>query len=341
MSKLIGLIALLSVTALAGCGGGGGNANVDSILKDTFGSNSSVKSGRLNLAVDADVKGVKNLNGPVSIKLTGPFQSSGKGKLPKFDFTLSLGSTGSTITAGAVSTGDKGFLKFQNQAYSVPDQLFSQFQKGYSQAQAKSGSKDKGTSFATLGIDPRAWLKDPKKVADADVGGTSTYHVTAGIDVPKLLDDLDKLLGKAGSLGANAGKNVPGRLTPQQRQKIQDAVTSATVDVYSGKDDKLLRKLAVNAILKTGKVAFVLELDDLNGDQSISVPANAKPLQELLQQIPGLLGGGASGGTGGTSQGSTPVAPATSPGGANPKYVQCLQSAGQDISKLQACAKLL
>src|SRR5690242_6520655 len=140
------LMLLASALLVAGCGSSK-DESVNGLLKDTFAGGKSVKSGQLNVELDANLQGVKNLNGPVQLKLTGPFQSTGKNELPKFDFTLAITSNGQTFTAGGTSLGDKGYISFQNQAYSVSDKLFQQFKQGYEQAQKNSKSKSDAPSL--------------------------------------------------------------------------------------------------------------------------------------------------------------------------------------------------
>lgn len=363
------LLALAGVTLLAGCGDGGGDS-VDDILKGTFGSDAKVSSGRLDVALKADLEGVENLSGPVSLSLKGPFQNGEDDKLPKFDFTVGLNASGAAYTAGATSLGDKGFLRFQDQSYAVSDTLFEQFRKGYADSQKEADKKDDTPSFASLGVDPRKWLTDPKKAEDTEIAGTAVYHVTAGIDVGRLLDDVDRVLARAGDLGVG-GQNtpqVPQRITPAQRKVIADAVKSAKVDVFSGKDDKVLRRLALDVSftvpeaqqakgggLSAGKVVFSLQIDDLNEDQDVKAPANSRPLEELLAQLQGITGAAGGSGSSGsgaatppaagsttpstTPQSTTPAAPATPQG--DPDYLKCLQEAGEDLRKVQACAKFL
>lgn len=336
------LCALAPLLVLAGCGGGGGGggSDVDAILTKAFGSKASVKSGRLTLAVDANVQGVKNLNGPVKLNLTGPFATAGDAALPRFDFSLGVTSGGQTFTAGAVSTSDKGWVRFQGQAYSLPPNLFKQFRDGYVQAQKQSATKDKqAPSLSKLGVDPRDWLTDPKKADDTTAGEVDAYHVTAGVDVPKLLDDVDRLLNRAG----NVSGAKQSRLSPTQRKQIQDSVTGAKVDVFSGKDDGQLRKLVVDVKLKTGRLAVTLGLGDLNSDVSIKAPTGARPLSELTSALTQGGGGAAApqGGTTGGTTGAAPLGATTAPTAPNSAYLQCTQKAGQDLAKFQACAKLL
>src|SRR4051812_16297393 len=98
MRLLAPLALLLAAVALVACGGDdkadtGGTAvksdNAQEILTQTFASDSSkkVESGKIevNLKLDATGAGTESLQGPVDVKLSGPFQSQGKGKVPKFD----------------------------------------------------------------------------------------------------------------------------------------------------------------------------------------------------------------------------------------------------------------
>jgi hypothetical protein len=332
------LFCLLTALVAAGCGSS--DESVDSLLKETFASDTSVKSGRLNAQVDANVQGVANLNGPLRLRLSGPFQSGEKNQMPRFDFTLGITASGQSFNAGGVSTGEKGYVRFQDKTYVVSDQLFKQFKDGYLAA-AKASQKDQKSkpSLATLGIDPRSWLRDARKAGEQEVGGTDTFHITAAVDVPRMLEDVNRLLSRAGS--ASGSKQVQ-QLTPAQRKQIQDAVQSATVDVYTGKDDKLLRRLDVKVALKQadklkgGNLRFQLQLDALNKDQDINEPQNARPLEELTGAATGTTGGAAPS----TPAPSTP-APSSGGGSSNSEYLKCLQDAGRDIRKAQQCAELV
>jgi hypothetical protein len=340
---------LASALLVAGCGSSK-DESVDGLLKDTFAGGKSVKSGRLNLQLDANLQGVQSLNGPVRLRVSGPFQSTGSNELPKFDFTLGITSNGQTFTAGGTSLGDKGYISFQDQAYAVSDKLFQQFKQGYLQSQSKSKNTSGAPSLGALGVDPRTWLTGARKVGETDVEGTNTIHITAGVDVGRLLTDVNRVLAKASSVTGGAAKNVPQSITPAQQKQIEDAVQSAHVDVYTGKDDHALRKLDVVVKLKKGAkvqggtVHFNLTLADLNKDQTIKAPANAKPLDQLLAQLQGTASGSSSGGGATTTTPPSTTTPGTttpSTGGANSQYLQCLQDAGQDVRKVQKCAALL
>jgi hypothetical protein len=283
--------------------------------------------------------GGSTLNGPINITLGGPFQSQGKGKVPKFDIDLAFEGAGQNIKAGATSTGDKGFLSFNGTDYSVPDDVFKQFAQGYSQAQQQN--KNQGGTLKELGISPQDWLKDPQVDDSSSVEGTDTVKVTGSIDVPKMVDDINTLLQKAGSLGIPNTGQIPSELTDQQKQQVEKAIKKADVTIESGKDDSILRRMAFTVGVEdpagsggSADIDFDLTLSKLGEDQEISEPSNTKPLNDLLSQFGGL---GALGGLGGSSSGSGSGASAD----AAQKYSDCVKAAGTDQSKLQDCASLL
>jgi hypothetical protein len=86
-----------------------------------------------------------------------------------------------------------------------------------------------------------------------------------------------------------------------------------------------------------GTVAFDVAVTDLNDDQDIAEPSDAKPFDELLGQLGGLgIGGGALGGSGDDS--------AASGAGSSEdleQFSQCITKAGEDVEKARKCSDLL
>jgi hypothetical protein len=337
------LVALFGMAVVTGCGGGSSGApassstDVNQLLKDTFSGGKAIKSGQLNLALRIDAQGgSSSTQGPISVSLTGPFQSQGKGKLPKLDLQAKVEGAGQNLTAGVVSTGDKGFVKFQGANYAVTDAIFQEFKKGYEQAQAQA-DKQKGQSLATLGIDPRRWLTNPKNEGEAKVGDTDTIRITGDVDVNKLLDDVNSALEKTRSLGVQGSQSLPQKLTPAQKKQAADAIKNLAVEVYTGKDDRILRRMVIDLTAdangQTAAVKLDLQLTGVNQDQTIDTPSGAKPFDQLLSQLGGLSGlsGGASGSSGSSAASSQNLE----------KYSKCIQDAGADATKARKCADLL
>lgn len=351
-SLLVLAVALSLAGGLTACGGSGGATK---IVSETFSGHKKVDSANLALSLDVTPRGGGS-TGPVSVKLSGPFQNQGTNQVPRFDFDLAVTVKGQSLSAGAVSTGGAGFLKFQGQAYSVPPQVFTSFQQGVQQADAQRKQNANQGTLSQFGVNPQGWLKSPTLQGSADVGQTSTDHISSDVDVPRLLADINTILSKAGSLGLNKTGRVPTSLSPQQIQAAQSSIKRAHIDLYSAKSDHSLRRLAVdvNYVPPTGTAGDFhvdVQLTGINAPQAISAPANPQPLSSLTSAIRtltggaglgGVLGGGSSGSSGSSSSGSgaTPAPSPKSSGNAQ-AYLKCVQAAGADTAKASQCLSLL
>jgi len=349
------LLCLLAAVALAvaACGGGdkaSSDTDVDTLLKDTFQGNKKVESGKLDLSLRIDAKNAQGVNGPVTLRVSGPFQTEGKQKLPKFKIDFAFDGAGQSIKAGLTSTGSKGFVNFQGSDYVVSDQVFNQFKTGYEQAQ-KQGNKQ-NQSLSSLGLDPSEWLTNPKNEGDAKVGDDDVVKITGGVDVNKLLDDVNQALRKTKELGVQGAQGLPSQLTEAQKKQVADAVKNPRVEIYTGKEDTILRRMVVAMGIEApkssssagGSADFKLDLaiSDLNEDQEVSEPANPKPFDQLVSQLGGLGLGGLGGSSGSGSSGSSGSGSSSAPNNANlEKYSKCVSEAGNDTAKAQKCAELL
>ncbi|MEA2392084.1 MAG: hypothetical protein QOK31_2193 [Solirubrobacteraceae bacterium] len=333
-------LIMLAALAVGGCGGKDKSAAAQALLDQTFKGGHRVDSGRLlaDVAIDQQSSGG---GGAVTLQLAGPFERGSAGSLPKLDLAFKGRQPKRTIDVGLVSTGTQLFIRRSGQAYVLPDVLAAFVRQGYAQQSAQGGNRP---LLDRLGVAVH-WLRDPRIVGDADVAGAATTHITSGVDVAALLGDLNRLAQRAKSLPLPTG-SVPG-LGEQERRKLVDAVKSATVDVFTGKADKTLRRFVVKlrieippaqrgaSGLRSIDVALSIELAALNQPQSITAPAGARPISQLPGGASGALGLGSGGG------GSAP-APAPSPGGgAQSGYARCIARAGNDIVKAQRCITLL
>jgi hypothetical protein len=347
------LVLILGISlAVTACGGGssgsGGNSKDATNLLDTA-FKQSIKSANVSIDVEIGVTGVEQLKGPISVKLNGPYESSGSGQLPKFAFDANITGGGQSLPLGATSTGDNLFLNLRGTWYEVGTQLVSQI----NQQLAQQSKTNPGKSFSAFGVNPLSWLSGAKTVEDTTVAGTKVTHISAQLDVGKLLDDLNTIVSKADLSGTGATK--PPQITAAQKAQIQKVVQNPSLDVYVAKSDQTLRRLAstINFSipkdqqskvggLTGGTIKFSIELANVGEPVNIKPPSNPQPLSALTGAISpslGALGSGSSSGSG-----SSP--PAT--GGSTPSskqfqdYAQCLQKAGAgNAAALQKCAELL
>ena len=313
------IAVIAAVLGLVACGsdGGGADENASQVIKDTFNGKKQVKSGKLDMNVTAKLEGsgaAAALNEPVTLKLAGPFQSRGNDALPEVDLDLSVSGGGQTFTAGALTTGDAAFISYQGTDYRVPEGQFQRYKRQIERDARRNKERDNSFDFARLGINPADWIENPKNEGTEEVGGAQTIHVSADVDVNAFVDDLDNVLGRAASLGVR-NRQLPTNLSDRQKNQIEKAIQDVRFDMWTGEDDKILRRVEVEfgfvlpkdlqqdaQGVERGNIKMALEIADVNKEQDIKAPSDARPLSELQSTL-GV--GGALGGLGGSSGGDS------------------------------------
>jgi hypothetical protein len=342
-------IAVVAALLVAACGAGGNDEDPQQVLDQTFSNPTSIRSGTFDLDVRIETSGGES-PGEFEAKLGGRFQSRGPDQFPLFDFDVSLkgegGSQSFSGNGGLTSTGDQAFVKFQGTEYSVPRGLYDQFVTSYAQLHSQSGSKRGSWLLQSLGIDPSNWVTDLSNDGTEDVEGTKTIHISGKADVGKLVEDLKTIARRAGG--------AAGKVDPAEFDRLNDTIESGEIDVNSGEDDKLLRRMQLDFELKPSEgtpgapesvdVFFQLNLAAVNQPQTITAPSSAQPLKPLLDRYGidlGNLGSALRGGlgTGGAlpESGGTTTPPSSS---AILRYQECISQAS-GAAALQKCAALL
>jgi hypothetical protein len=346
--RALPLVVLAVLAALLSACGGASSSDVKNTLDKAF--SSPIKSANVNLDVTLKLDGVKQLNGPVKLSVQGPYESGGSQTIPKVDFDIAASAAGQNFSAAFISTGDNAWVGFQGQNYEVGKAAVARVNAQIKQA----GAQKKGLS--QFGIDARSWLRDATDEGTETVAGVQTDHVSAALDVSKFVDDINKLVAKAGG-NLSGGSRTP-QLTPQEKKQIEDVVKNPRFDVYVGKSDSVIRRLSADLSfevpkakqaqlggLTSGTLSFSIEFADVGKPQSITTPASSKPLSELTSQLGGLggiLGGGSGSGSSGSASSGNGSSSSGPSADALQKYSKCLQNA--DPSKpaeLQKCAKLV
>jgi hypothetical protein len=357
------MLALLTAVAalVAGCGGGGGGSSADARALIDKAFKTSIPSADMTLNIQAEVKGVAQLSQPVSLKIAGPYQSNGKTKLPDFNWQVSVSGGGQAFSGGVISTGENAFVNFQGTNYEVGAAAVGRVNQ---QLATQTGT---GKTLKDFGIDPQSWVQDPQDKGDESVNGADTTHVQTSVDVAKMLGDFNKTIQQAG--GA-MGTSAPQQLSADTISKIGQIVKDPKLDLYVGKSDNRIRRLSVKIDFQIpsdqraqfqgaegGTLSFQIDFAKVGEKQTITAPANARPISELQQQLGGLgaglggLGGsgaGGAGGSGGAGGAGGSGSGGSGSGGSSPtpaqfeKYSKCLQNADpSDTAAIQQCAKLL
>jgi uncharacterized membrane protein YgcG len=354
-------VSILGAGLVAGCGGDdGGDEDPQQVLDETFSNDQEVNSGVIDLSLSGSAEGEEG--GSLDASLSGPFQgdASQEGEFPEFDLTASVSGEGGGqsigFEGGLTATADQAFVSYQDTTYEVPKAFYDQIKQAAEQAQARAGAgqdQDAGAIFDQLGVDPSSWLSEPENEGDEDVEGTETIHIHADANVPRIVEDI-------GSISEQTGG---GQIDEDELAQAEEAIDEASIDVYSGKDDRILRRLTVNLAASAPEGAdstvagfdgeFSITLSDVNADQNIEAPSDAQPFSQLEQDLglpPGLLesalgGGGLSGGgLGGGSLGGGSLGGGggggAGGGGNTDDYAKCLQQA-KTVDEINACANQL
>jgi hypothetical protein len=343
------LAAVAMTAAIAACGSSSpasSSADAQQLLEKTFSGTHTVKSGVLTVALTATPSGSSTLTGPISLSLGGPFQSRGSGKLPESNFTVGLNALGHRGELGLISTGTNGYVTLGGSAYRLPASDFHKLDSSFSSAGTSGGG-----GLAKLGVHPLDWVTDPAILGTENLGGASTTHIRAHINVPALLADLNTFLHKVSSTGASS--KIPASISAAARSKIAAEVRHPTVDIWTGTGDHTLRRLTLNlGVPVSGQAsselggmtsagfALTLGYAHLNQPQTISAPTNIKPFSQFrakLQSTVGQVEGATGGSVGSGSAGSSAAGSSASVS----KYTKCIQDAGSDVGKMQKCAGLL
>ena len=345
-AAIFSLILLLPAAA-AGCGGdgGGGGEDPNQVLEQTFNNPEQIESGVLTISLDGSAEGTQS--GNLTATIEGPFQTDGGDPtaFPQLDLNAQVSASGAgqsfDFDGGLIVTDDNAFVDYQGQAYEVGSSLFQQFKSAYEQsvqqAQADQGNQSTSSVFERLGVDPQTWLTNLSNEGDEDVEGTETIHIHGDADIEQIFSDFTQI-----------ARQVPGgaapTLDPAQLDQVKSTVQEASLDVYSGKDDHILRRLGLSLAIEPQanaggstvsnvNIDLTITLGEVNESQEIAAPSDAKPISGLLSQFglsglgslgPGQTGGGSVGGGGGPSAG----------------YLNCIQDA-QTAAEVNQCASEL
>jgi hypothetical protein len=368
LSVFIALIALIAV--LAACGGGGSDDPQTVVEEATL---KGIESGKMDLAIDANVEGEKG--GKVDVSLSGPFQSESEAEYPELDLAFSakgsLGGKDLNREGGITLLGNKAYVAYEGTEYEVDSTTFN-FVK--SMLKQQGGGQGKSSEIAACQeaaseLELSDFVENLKSNGSAEVGGTSTTKVSGDLDATAAVEAFSTLIEdpKCSEQLSAAGPLPSAAELDKAKSTVQDSLKSAHVDLYVG-DDHIVRRITAQATIeppkssKSGAKRVELDLDltltGVNEEQTISAPGSSKPLSDLFlklginpiellgafqnggsEGIGGLLeglseaGGGASGGSSGGGGGN-------SGGGGQQSYYECLGEAHTPVD-IQNCTGLL
>lgn len=268
---VIGLAALL-----CGCGGG---RSADEVLNATASGMGKIRTADLSLRLVLEP--TENAeSGRVGFALRGPVDLDA-GALPaaRLDYTQIAGDKQGGATF--VSTGEEAFVEVGGIAYRLDT------------AQSQSLREGAAAARENVRLPVDTWIREAEVEDGGRVGGVETDHVHATLDAAAALRDIFSAM-------RSAGADAPA-LQGAAADDLRTAVDVATIDVWSGRDDDLLRRLRLRigfrvqtpaalrdrlGELAGGRLAFDLDLARVNAPVRVQPPSHPRPASELSGDRP-------------------------------------------------------
>jgi hypothetical protein len=343
--------------AIAGCGGDDSSSEDPAdVLQATFNNDTKIESGVLDLNLDVAADG--DQGGSLTVNVSGPFAMNpddpqGIGQLD-LDITAtgdgSIGAAVQDFQAGVTVTADNLYVNYGGTDYQLGSDQFQQL-KDQAESTAGDTSGDAASSFkegcvsaieaqggdaAACDFDVTGWFTDLSNDGTEDKGGAETTHVSGGLNVQQMVNDLFQL---GASVPGATGGTDPATIEPFLGV-ISDAVSEASFDVYSATEDDTLRGFdfslgidpsaipgaaATAGDLGTATLDLSLEISDVGAEQTFTAPENPKSIDDLAQQFGGL--------------GAIPGATPTVPGGSGTGSIDpdCIANAQGDANEIEKC----
>ena len=338
------LPALLTVALIAGCGGDD-KESVTGVLDKAF--KSPIGSADMKLDIEVTLDGVDQLEEPIEVSLSGPYDSTGKAQIPSVDWDITVRAQNQSFNAALTSTGDRAFIGFQGTDYEVDPRAVANLNRQVAASRKREGGRD----LSDFGVTARDWVVDGEEEGDEEVAGVDTTHVSGKLDVARALEDLNTVVQEASKLGGATAQQTPPELTAEQRDQVEEVVQDPSFDAYVGKEDDKLHRLSADLEfevpedarervggLEGGRISFSIEFANIGDAQPISVPEDARPIAELSQQLQGVLGGALGGGQ---PQAAPEPDPEATPEDQQQSFEDCVKLNPDDESHRAFCEQLL
>jgi hypothetical protein len=256
---VLGLTA--AALALSGCGGG---ENAHDQLAETSANMGKIRSGDLSMELMFSAKDGEQ----AGFALEGPFALRA-GALPEaqLDYTQTAGTRTGTQTF--ITKGDKAYVRIGGTTYELPAET------------AEEIGSTIGSSGGLGAIQLTSWVEDPKLADGEEVGGDDTDRITARLNVS---ETVNTLMAIASQLG---GTTPLPSLSGARAEQVEGAIETAAIDVWMGKEDRLLRRLEISIEfspaaekvkdLLGAALEFTLEISNPNEPVSVEQPTNVQP----------------------------------------------------------------
>jgi len=191
----------------------------------------------------------------VGFALAGPFALPRAGGMPRARLTYTQIAGERRASATVTSTGRQAFVTVQGRTRRLPA------------VQARRLRIRAGGAAERLRIG--SWVREPRLADGPALDGADTQRLTARLDVRQAARDLRRV---AGALGPGEGGALGA-----SGDELERAVRSSAVELLTGKEDRLLRRLRIGIGLRLpggreARVRFVMTVRRANQPVRITAP---------------------------------------------------------------------
>jgi hypothetical protein len=284
---LIFTVLCLAAVALAACGGGS-DKDPQQVLESA--SFEGVESAAFNAGLEIESKGSRGGNVDISlsgraqraegVEVTAKVEGTAQGKPVEFEGGLTL-------------FDKRGFVNYRGTEYEIDPNNYSIAKPLFFPALAeKSGAEIRECGQAVASeIQVGGLLDNLSNDGSVEVAGTETTKISGEIDVPSAIEAFVNVVEDP------ACSTQFEALSPFALYKVRllgdelaGSAEGSAVQVYVG-DDGIVHKLSAEFSADPGggrapvTVHLELALSEINVDQKIQAPANAKPIFALLGKL--------------------------------------------------------
>lgn len=244
-------------------------------MRETAGNLGKVGSGDIDMRLAVRPDGVDDAE--TGFALRGPFRlARRRGALPeaRVAYTQVAGSRRARVTL--VSAGGRAFVEVAGRAYRLPPERARALRLG---RRGGTGGGPAGRTSQEL----VRWIEDPRLERRGD-----TDRITARVNVPEAVNGLLRL---SSALGGEGG---PVPLRGRAADELQRAARTAEAEMITGHEDRLLRLLRLEVVLRGertartelgtlrgARITFRLGVQRPNAPVRVAAPRAARPFSEL------------------------------------------------------------
>jgi hypothetical protein len=246
-------------------GASDGASDVESIAR----SAGAIRSGNLTISfVMADEVTATD----VGFTISGPFSLGSEGSPPVADLTLEQVSGSKTTTSRFVLDGDAAYAVVDGRTYELPPDRHAAF--------AAFAQQPEDGLLASL--DLARWIERPRVARQGSVAGEPTDVIVGDLRGVEALAGITSLLANAGAADA-----VPQLPVDADRERLENAIRSGTIEIEVGRNDGILRRVEVEvalapvepdlATLAQVRLRFEVRIERPNDPVDVEAPSSAEP----------------------------------------------------------------